>query len=159
MASEAVRLAAAPADLAPVQQGGNSAEAGWSRVRKLSAGDKIVVTIKGAWTARRSFVSADDTELVVSNETGQVERLARSDVAQIKKAPRVEKTAATVAVATAGGMVAMMAGGAAGAAAAHYEDNNVGAPLLGALVVSITYALVWRFFLFNSSVVYVAPQP
>jgi hypothetical protein len=84
MASEAVRLAAAPADLAPVQQGGNSAEAGWSRIRQRAPRTELNVTVKGAPPAKRHFVAADDSQLTVSNGAGQVEHIERTDVVEVR---------------------------------------------------------------------------
>jgi len=66
-----------------VDQPASSADAEWSRVRKLPSGSEIIVTLKGAQPVERRVVRVDESSLTVSH--GQViERVARSDVAEIK---------------------------------------------------------------------------
>jgi hypothetical protein len=66
-----------------VEQTASSTDAEWSRVRKLSSGSEIILTIKGAQPVERRVVRADDSSLTVSH--GQVvERVARNDVVEIK---------------------------------------------------------------------------
>jgi hypothetical protein len=68
---EAVRLAAVgeprSTGIETVQQGGQSTESNWSRVRKLAPGTEIIVTVKGSPPATRYFVAADESDLTVLN--------------------------------------------------------------------------------------------
>ena len=66
-----------------VDQPTSSADAEWSRVRKLASGSKIIVTLEGAQPVERRVVRVDESSLTLSN--GQlVKQVARNDVAEIK---------------------------------------------------------------------------
>jgi hypothetical protein len=79
IAREAARLT--------VDQRTGSADAEWSRVRKLAPGTEIIVTIQGSPPAGRHVVRVDESSLTLSN--GQVvEPVARNDVAEIKTRKR-----------------------------------------------------------------------
>ena len=61
----------------------SSADAEWSRVRKLASGSKIIVTVQAAQPVERRVVRVDESSLTLSN--GKiVEQVARNDVAEIK---------------------------------------------------------------------------
>jgi hypothetical protein len=75
IAREAARLT--------VDQTASSADAEWSRVRKLASGSEIIVTIEGARPVERRVVRVDESSLILSNGH-VVERVARNDVAEIK---------------------------------------------------------------------------
>ena len=75
IAREAARLT--------VDQTASSADVEWSRVRKVAAGSKIIVTIEGAQPVARRVVRVDESSLTLSNGH-VVERVARNDVAEIK---------------------------------------------------------------------------
>jgi len=65
-----------------------SADEGWSRVRKLQPGAEVTVTIRGSQAVRRYFVSADDLRLTVLNPAGAKnisEIHARDDVAEVAR--------------------------------------------------------------------------
>jgi hypothetical protein len=85
-AREAVKLAAAwqsaPGSLETDQQG-TPALSDWRRVRQLAPRAEISVIVRGTPPARRYFVAGDESELIVSNGAGQVEHIARTDVAEI----------------------------------------------------------------------------
>jgi hypothetical protein len=65
----------------------SSADAEWSRVRKLTPGTEIIVTIGGARPVPRHVVGVDDSSLTLSNGR-VVEHVARNDVAEIKTLKR-----------------------------------------------------------------------
>jgi hypothetical protein len=58
--------------------------AGWSRVRRLTPGAKMIVTVKGEQPRRWRFGTADDSQLTVHDSTGHEETIARSNVAEIE---------------------------------------------------------------------------
>ena len=68
---ESVRLAAVgepwSTGIETVQQGGQSTEANWSRVRTLAPGTEIIMTVKGLPPATRYFVAADESDVTVLN--------------------------------------------------------------------------------------------
>jgi hypothetical protein len=66
-----------------VDRTASSADAEWSRVRKLESGSEIIVTIEGAQPVERRVVRVDESSLTLSNGK-VVERVARNDVAEIK---------------------------------------------------------------------------
>lgn len=84
---EAVRLAAAREPLSlsieGVAQGGAPATSDWSRVRQLGRGTGITVTVKNAPPVHGQFLAADESELTMLNGAGEVEHIARTDVAEI----------------------------------------------------------------------------
>jgi hypothetical protein len=75
IAREAARLT--------VDQPTSSADAEWSRIRKLAPGSKIIVTLQGAQPLERRVVRVDESSLTLSNGR-VVEQVARNDVAEIK---------------------------------------------------------------------------
>ena len=80
IAREAARLT--------VDQAPSSADAEWSRVRKLASGSEIIVTtVKGAQPVKRRVVRVDESTLTLSNGN-VVEQVARNDVAEIKTLKR-----------------------------------------------------------------------
>jgi hypothetical protein len=80
IAREAARLT--------VDQAASSADAEWSRVRKLASGSEIIVTtVKGAQPVKRRVVRVDESTLTLSNGN-VVEQVARNDLAEIKTLKR-----------------------------------------------------------------------
>ena len=80
IAREAARLT--------VDQAASSADAEWSRVRKLASGSEIIVTtVKAAQPVKRRVVRVDESILTLSNGH-VVEQVARNDVAEIKTLKR-----------------------------------------------------------------------
>jgi hypothetical protein len=79
IAREAARLT--------VDQPTSSADAEWSRVRKLASGSGIIVTLQGAQPLERRVVRVDESSLTLSNGR-VVEQVARNDVAEIKTLKR-----------------------------------------------------------------------
>lgn len=83
---EAVRLAAAGKPpsfgIETVPQGGRSTS-DWSRVRQLGPGTGIIVTVKNAPPVHGQFLASDESELTMLNGVGEVEHIARTDVAEI----------------------------------------------------------------------------
>ncbi len=94
---EAARLIAEGADAsAPdAEQRDTLTLSEWSRVRRLSPGTKMIITVKGEQPYRWMFVTADESQLTVHDSTGQEGTIARNDVAVIETfAIRGSKTAA-----------------------------------------------------------------
>ena len=82
IAREAARLT--------VDQRASSADAEWSRVRKLASGSEIIVTtVKAAQPVKRRVVRVDESTLTLSNGN-VVERVARNDVAEIEMVEKRE---------------------------------------------------------------------
>jgi hypothetical protein len=69
MKREAVRLAAAgePTGGEAVPQGGKPAGSDWSRVRTLTPGTEVIVTVKGSPPAQLYYVAGDESDLTVLN--------------------------------------------------------------------------------------------
>src|SRR6476659_8569518 len=126
-----------------VDQTASSTDAEWSRVRKLSSGSEIILTIKGAQPVERRVVRADDSSLTVSH--GQVvERVARNDVVEIKTVKK--GTGVWGHLGPLGGyFVGALSGGyAVGLACQAVQGRNgcdSGAFLLGALMGGISGGL------------------
>ena len=64
-------------------QSGTPALSDWRSVRQLAPRAEIIVIVKGTPPARRYFVSADESELIMANRAGEVEHIARTDLAEI----------------------------------------------------------------------------
>ena len=144
-------------EIEPRRQSGRS---DWSRVRQLAPGTMIIVTVKDAWTAPRRFVAADDLALTVSSETGQVERIARNDVAEIKTPPKGRATVGSTVLTVAGAHIVPLAAGQLGGAIEHASndcDSCLGGLLVGAVVGAVGYALLVRMIRNRPKVVYRAP--
>ena len=55
----------------------------WSRVRQLARGTGITVAVKNAPSVHGQFLAANESELTMLNGAGEVEHIARTDVAEI----------------------------------------------------------------------------
>lgn len=77
MMLEAVRLAVESQDSDDVE---------WLHVRKLAAGTKIIVTVKGSQPVERYFMQADESHCTVSVTASRegVAEIARTDIIEIK---------------------------------------------------------------------------
>ena len=86
---EAVRLAAEPAGIEPVQRSGAPAQSDWSRVRTLDADAKIFLNVRGSSASEvRRFVRADESSLTVRKDSSrQDEQIARGDAVEIRRSP------------------------------------------------------------------------
>lgn len=60
----------------------------WSNVRHVVYSSEIIVRVKAGGIVRGVFVSADDSELLLTDDAGRMERIARADVAEVKVVPR-----------------------------------------------------------------------
>jgi len=73
---EAVRLASAgeprSSGIETVQQDGTPAEFNWSRLRQLAPDTEIIVTVKGAPSVQRYFVTGSESDLTALNLTKSV---------------------------------------------------------------------------------------
>ena len=57
----------------------------WSLVRNIRPGTEIIVTVKDSQPQNKTFVQADDSELIVRTNANGQETIARADVVQIRK--------------------------------------------------------------------------
>ncbi len=115
----------------------------------MKNGARIIVTLKGAWTDTWDFVSANDDELVVADDAGRIDHIARTDVAEIRKPRSVLYE--LLAVPLAGALV--LAGSFAGYAILG-ADKGLEGPLLGAVVFGGSTALLIGTMYQRSRVVY-----
>jgi hypothetical protein len=109
MTREATRFAAAPQH--------QSADAEWSRVRNLAPGTEVVLTVKGSQPDRQYFVQADESDLTVRKAAGlgsHVEKIARTDVVEIRTIRTRGSVPRAALWATGGYFVGGFAGGMAG---------------------------------------------
>jgi hypothetical protein len=127
-----------------------SSNSDWSRLARLKRGSEIIVTGTSGWTTRARFVSADPSELVISTPVGQVEHVARREVATIKK-QRPKVAYYMISGAMAAGL--LLAGGAIG----HAMDAEAQVPILGVLVVGVGGGLLFHALYPNLQTIYRAP--
>src|SRR5258706_3693403 len=76
---EAARLVAnqdADASEPDAEQRDTLTLSGWSRVRRLAPGTKMIVTVKGQQPRRWKFGTADESQLTVHDSTGHEETIA-----------------------------------------------------------------------------------
>jgi len=103
---EASRLAAARDNVgAHVQTKDRSTS--WSRVIGLAPETKIVVEVRGAAAVTRTFVLADESELIVKapESPDVLQRFPRQDIVTIKTPPRRHGSKIGAAIGAAGGFV------------------------------------------------------
>lgn len=148
---EAIRRAVEIEPISSAADGATPKHSDWSTVRQLAPGAEIIVTVKGGWTGRRRVATVDDTELVVRDDVGQVEHIARVDVLAIKK----ERS--QVAYYTVGTMLAIVLPIAGGALGHAVQPEGLGGPLLGAIVVGVGGALLFRALNPEFKVIYQSP--
>jgi hypothetical protein len=88
-----------------VQTGNRSTS--WSRVIGLAPGAKILVEVRGAAAVPRTFVGADESELVVKAPESRdvLQRFPRQDIVAIKTPPRRHGSKIGAAIGAAGGFV------------------------------------------------------
>lgn len=79
----------------------------WSRVIALAPGTKILVEARGAAPVPRTFVAADESELVVKapESPDVLQRFSRQDIVAIKAPPRRHGSKIGAAIGAAGGFV------------------------------------------------------
>jgi hypothetical protein len=105
-AHEVSWLEAAPGNRATAVQTENR-RTSWSRVTGLAPGIEILVEVRGAAAVMRTFVRADESELIVKTPglSDVLQRLPRQDVVAIKTAPRRHGSKIGAAIGAAGGFV------------------------------------------------------
>jgi len=79
----------------------------WSRVTGLAPETKIVVEVRGAAAVTRTFVRADESELIVKapESPDVLQRFPRQDIVTIKTPPRRHGSKIGAAIGAAGGFV------------------------------------------------------
>jgi hypothetical protein len=79
----------------------------WARVIGLAPGAKILVEVRGAAAVPRTFVAADESELVVKapESPDVLQRFPRQDIVAIKSPPRRHGSKIGAAIGAAGGFV------------------------------------------------------
>jgi hypothetical protein len=167
---EAARLATTPAQVTTAPAKGVDPSrppepSDWSRVRHLPSGTRITLTIRGRPPVHRIVVAGDESVLMVSDvvdpTVGQIERIARADIAEVITEPKSGSQRRREDPSWMIGMVAGMVGGVyigAKATAATGCDSCVGGILLGAIGGAIGGALLWDYaFIRKADVIYRAP--
>jgi hypothetical protein len=134
----------------------------WSNVRQIIHASEIIVRVKVGGIVRGRFVSADDSGLLLTDDAGRTERIARADVVEVEVIPN--KTFDSIARKAAPYALIGMAVGV-GAAVGYCHSNDcqgqgilTGAVflMLGALVgegVGVVIAVSGN----NGKVIYRAP--
>jgi len=146
------------ATLAAAQQN-QSADAEWSRVQNLAPGTEVVLTVKGSQPDRWYVVQADESELTVRKVAGLgslVEKIARTDVVEIRtirtrgSVPRAAlwATGGYFVGGMAGGLAGAMVGGAVGCSIGECRAGKpnipagVGVGLLSGIVVGASFGVI-----------------
>ena len=115
IAHEAVRLAADERTLSlgpgSVRQATTS-DSDWLRVRQLAPGTEIVVTVRGSQPGKRTFASANASELTVMtpNDPRSTTKIARPDIVEIKGPVRTRGWGGGVLGATGGAALGLAIG-------------------------------------------------
>ncbi len=125
------------------------AHSDWSRVRALANGARIIIMAKGSWTATRHFVSADDDQLVVADDLGQIARIVRTDIGEIRKERSKLREAVLLPIAL---LVTF-----AGAWAAGTLTDRMDGAVLGAIGACVTSVAIIDNRYRRAAVIYRAP--
>jgi hypothetical protein len=135
----------------------------WSRVIGLAPGTRILVEVRGAAAVPRTFVRADESELVVKapESPDVLQRFLRQDIVAIRTPPRRHGSKIGAAIGAAGGFVL---GGAAAVNLAYKQCNGSCSDekaLMALSLVGLPIAGGWLGYQANSrttqDVIYRAP--
>jgi len=105
--------------------------ADWSRIRKLAAGTKIIVTPRDSPPVKRYFVAGDDSSLRALNLANIVEQYERYDIAEVRTA---RTSANQVGCAFASYFGGAFVGGLPGVLIGHAVGGDTGPALRGMMV-------------------------